>query len=195
MFTGIIETLGTIARVLPDGQNCHFEVASPLSGSLKVDQSVSHDGACLTVTRVEGGAHWVTAVDETLRRTACSGWNQGARINIERAMPASGRFDGHIVQGHVDAVLTLLRKSDAGGSWLMDFGPVGDHAGLLVEKGSVAVNGVSLTCFEVSHESFRVAVIPHTLEKTNLGSLQPGEPVNIEFDILGKYVARLMGRT
>jgi riboflavin synthase len=195
MFTGIIECQGEVIRIVQDGSSRSYLVRSVVSKDLLPDQSVSHDGICLTVTRLENGAHWVTAVDETIWRSTCSEWKQGTMVNIERAMQASGRFDGHIVQGHVDAVLTLLRKSDAGGSWLMDFGPVGGYGGLLVEKGSVAVNGVSLTCFEVSHESFRVALIPHTMEKTNLGSLQPGEPVNVEFDVLGKYVARLMGRT
>lgn len=192
MFTGIVESQGRIVKVRQEGANCHFQVSSDFSASLQADQSVNHDGICLTVTRVDANGHWVTAVDETMQRTTCGSWTVGRRINLERSMKSDGRFEGHIVQGHVDGIVHLINKSQADGSWLFDFSPLAAQHRYLVEKGSATLNGVSLTCFNVSPDSFRVALIPHTHSMTNLGSLEVGDSVNLEVDILGKYVARLM---
>lgn len=192
MFTGIVEAVGTIGQVVASDANRHFCVASSLAEALRVEQSVSHNGACLTVTRVENGCHWVTAVAETLQKTTLGKWTRGDRINLERCMPANGRFDGHIVQGHVDQAGVCSAVQEAGGSWLFDFEYDASSGNILVEKGSVCVDGVSLTCFQVTPHSFRVAIIPYTFEHTHFKNLKPGTAVNLEFDVIGKYVQRLL---
>lgn len=192
MFTGIIETLGTVQKIEQDRSNVHFTLQSPISAELKVDQSVSHDGACLTVVAVEADTHTVTAVGETLRRTKLGAWQPGSLVNLERCLPIGGRLDGHMVQGHVDTVATCVEVLETGGSWRFTFryAPSPEH--LLVDKGSVCLNGVSLTVVEPQADLFAVAIIPFTWEHTNFKSLRTGDPVNIEFDIIGKYISRYL---
>lgn len=192
MFTGIIETLGTVTTIEKDRSNVHFTIESPISGELKIDQSVSHNGACLTVVNLGGGNHRVTAVEETLRRTNLGQWAAGTLVNLERCLPMGGRLDGHIVQGHVDAVAECVEVTETGGSWRFTFRyqPTPEH--LLVDKGSVCLNGVSLTVVNPHDDLFSVAIIPYTWEHTNFKTLRPGDPVNIEFDILGKYISRYL---
>lgn len=192
MFTGIIETIGTIKAIETDGNNRHFEIISSISDELKVDQSVSHDGVCLTVTRVEDGHHWVTAVQETLDRSTLGHCKPGSKINVERCMLNNGRFDGHIVQGHVDTTAKVVAIDEKEGSWEFTFRIAAMDGNVLVEKGSITVNGISLTCYHIGRDSFRVAIIPYTYEHTNMGALEVGQRVNIEFDVIGKYVARLL---
>lgn len=190
MFTGIIETTGTLETLEKKGSNIGFWIRSDISDLLKPDQSLAHDGVCLTVERVEGGMHQVTAVEETLQKTCLGGWRTGRRINLERALLMGGRLDGHLVQGHVDATGTCLGRENRDGSWLFRFGFPPAFAALMIEKGSVCLNGISLTAFGVTRDSFSVAVIPYTFDHTNISDIGPGDPVNIEFDMMGKYVAR-----
>ncbi len=191
MFTGIIETLGTVQQLKKEGTNIQFYVTSALTAELKVDQSVSHNGVCLTVTELDGQGHWVTAIDETLRKTNLGQVTEGNHLNIERCMPANGRFDGHIVQGHVDQTATVTGIKEEEGSWLFDFSfDPGEE--VVVNKGSICVNGVSLTCFNATDDSFRVAIIPYTFEHTTFSDLKIGDKVNLEFDVIGKYVSRML---
>lgn len=190
MFTGIIETLGTLSSIEREGDNVHFVVSSAISSSLKVDQSVSHDGVCLTVTALSGDSHRVTAIRETLDKTQLGLWAPGRSINLERCLRLSDRLDGHIVQGHVDAVGHCEDRRSENGSWRFRIRFPKNFAGLIVPKGSICVNGVSLTAIDPTDEHFEVAIIPYTFEHTNFHELQIGEPVNLEFDILGKYLAR-----
>mgnify|MGYP000730818457 CR=1 FL=1 len=192
MFTGIIEASGTITRIEREADNVHFTVASPISTELKIDQSLAHDGVCLTVVAIDEGTHTVTAIRETLERTRLGEWNTGDTVNLERAMIAGARLDGHIVQGHVDAVGECLEVEEAGGSWYFTFRYALNPENLLVDKGSVCINGVSLTVVEPENNTFRVAIIPYTYEHTNFNSFTPGVKVNLEFDIIGKYIARQM---
>ena len=192
MFTGIIESAGKITRIEHEADNVHFTVASPISEELKIDQSLAHDGVCLTVVALEGGTHTVTAIRETLERTRLGEWKTGDTVNLERAMQAGARLDGHIVQGHVDAVGECLKVEEAGGSWYFTFRYALSPETLLVDKGSVCINGVSLTVVEPVDETFKVAIIPYTYEHTNFNALAPGVKVNLEFDIIGKYIARQM---
>jgi riboflavin synthase len=192
MFTGIIEALGTLKTVEKDRSNVHFTVESPISSELKIDQSVSHNGVCLTVVALGPGVHRVTAVEETLRRTNLGDWKPGTLINLERCLPMGGRLDGHIVQGHVDELVECVEVTETGGSWKYSFRYRPEQAGLLVDKGSVCLNGVSLTVVAPSADQFSVAIIPYTWEHTNFKTLAIGDAVNIEFDILGKYIARQM---
>lgn len=192
MFTGIIEAMGVVKQVQSERTNRHFLVESPISGELRVDQSLSHNGVCLTVTRLEPGGHWVTAVQETLDKSNLGALKIGDSLNLERSMSSSGRFDGHIVQGHVDTTAVIKAIHDEKGSWRFDFEHAAGNAFLTVEKGSVCVNGISLTCFNTTDHSFSVAIIPFTFTHTNLGKAKPGDRVNLEFDILGKYIQRLM---
>ena len=196
MFTGIIEALGTIVAVETQGSNRHFTVASPFAAELKIDQSVAHDGVCLTVVAVDAaaGIHVVTAIDETLRVTNLGQWQPGRFLNLERCLSATGRFDGHIVQGHVDATATCLSVEDQNGSWLFRFGHAPGPSNLTVEKGSICVNGTSLTCFASTDEGFTVAIIPYTYEHTSFQQLRAGDTVNLEFDIVGKYVAKMLAQ-
>ncbi len=192
MFTGIIETMGEITDVQREQSNVHFSVRSSISHELKIDQSVSHNGACLTVVSVDGDIHRVTAIKETLEKTSLSGWKRGDMVNLERCMPANGRFDGHIVQGHVDCTAVCTGVKDESGSWTYHFRYAGDE--VTVSKGSITVNGTSLTVVDSGEKSFSVAIIPYTYEHTVFKYLKEGDVVNLEFDIIGKYVARLMGR-
>jgi riboflavin synthase len=195
MFTGIIEATATVREVVNEGANKNFCLTSPIASELKVDQSLAHNGVCLTVTRLESNGYWVTAIDETLRKSNLGQWRVGDRINLERSMPAQGRFDGHIVQGHVDQIGTCEKVAEADGSWVFDFRYDPGLGNITVEKGSIAVNGVSLTCFHATPGGFTVAIIPYTFEHTNFGTLHAGDQVNLEFDILGKYIRRLADRT
>ncbi|MCU0420852.1 MAG: riboflavin synthase [Cyclobacteriaceae bacterium] len=192
MFTGIIETTGLVKDIVREGTNRHVCLTSPISHELTVDQSVSHDGVCLTVTKVEGQTHWVTAVEETLVKTNVGQWLPGRQVNVERCMVANGRFDGHIVQGHVDQTGRVRHVEDRQGSWLFQFEYDPAPGNVTVEKGSIAVNGTSLTCFHSADGRFSVAIIPYTYEFTNFHQLKPGDVVNLEFDIIGKYVKRLL---
>ncbi len=192
MFTGIIETLGLVETIRHEETNTHFKVSSPISHELKVDQSVSHNGVCLTVVKVEDNAHWVVAVQETLQKSNLGSLRENHKVNIERCMLNNGRFDGHIVQGHVDQTGTVKAIRDVGGSWLFDFQYDPSVGNVTVEKGSVAINGISLTCFNSKDSGFTVAIIPYTFENTNFHMLRVGDVVNLEFDIIGKYVKRLL---
>lgn len=194
MFTGIIESLGRVVAVESEGSNVHFTIESAISDELKIDQSVSHDGVCLTVVGLETGRHRVTAVLETLQKTSLQIWQPGRPVNLERCLQMNGRLDGHLVQGHVDCTANCLKINDLNGSWRFDFGFENRPAHVLVDKGSVCVNGVSLTVVDPTDDGFSVAIIPYTFENTNFHALRPGQPVNIEFDIIGKYIARLMER-
>lgn len=190
MFTGIIEALGVVQAIQKEGGNVHFTIESPISAELRVDQSVSHNGVCLTVVALGPQAHTVTAVEETLKRSNLGTLKEGGQVNLERAMKADSRLDGHMVQGHVDATATCIAVDEQDGSWYYRFRyqPTEEH--LLVDKGSVAVNGVSLTVVEPMDDVFSVAIIPFTYEHTNFKDIQAGDTVNLEFDIIGKYIAR-----
>lgn len=190
MFTGIIEALGTLQEIRKEGNNIHFLIESPISHELKVDQSVSHDGVCLTVTAIEEGKHWVTAVHETLLKTQLSIWEKGRIINLERAMLLGDRLDGHIVQGHVDTVGIVTSITPQDGSTLFSFEFPEKFAALLIEKGSICVNGTSLTAFNIGKTCFSVTIIPYTIAHTNFQHLNIGHKVNLEFDVLGKYILR-----
>jgi riboflavin synthase len=190
MFTGIVEKTGTIKEVLTLGTNKSFWVASPLAAELKVDQSLSHNGICLTVEESREGMHRVTAIEETIDKTTAGTWDTGTIINLERCMQLNGRLDGHIVQGHVDCTAECTGIIQKDGSWEYSFCFPGKFATLVIEKGSVTVNGISLTCFNITENEFTVAIIPYTFEHTNMSSIQKGDQVNIEWDMIGKYVAR-----
>ncbi|MCH6235692.1 riboflavin synthase [Cognataquiflexum rubidum] len=192
MFTGIIETLGTVTGLTKEGTNVRFDISSPITAQLKVDQSVSHNGVCLTVVAVEGNTYSVTAIDETLKKTNLKSWAIGKKINLERCMPANGRFDGHIVQGHVDQVGKVDGIAEQDGSWVFDFSFDTHTGNVTVEKGSITVNGTSLTCFNSKNGKFSVAIIPYTYEHTNFHELKVGDEVNLEFDIIGKYIQRII---
>ncbi|WP_422005563.1 riboflavin synthase [Roseivirga pacifica] len=195
MFTGIIETLGEVVVVERDGSNLHFDVKSDVSHELKIDQSVAHNGVCLTVVQLADGVHRVTAIDETLQKTTLGNWEVGTLVNIERCMVANGRFDGHVVQGHVDQIGTVEAVAEQDGSWLFDFSYDPSLGNVTVEKGSICVNGTSLTCFNSGEGRFRVAIIPYTYDHTCFKTLKQGDKVNLEFDIIGKYVKRLLGQS
>jgi len=192
MFTGIIENIGNVSSIDIEGTNKKFKVQSPISHELKIDQSVSHNGVCLTVVKVQGDSHWVVAIQETLQKSNLGDLQVGDAMNLERCMLSNGRFDGHIVQGHVDQTAVLKDLKNMDGSWLytFEYDPVAGN--VTVEKGSIAVNGVSLTCFNSKAAEFTVAIIPYTFEHTNFHQLKIGSVVNLEFDIIGKYVKRLL---
>ncbi len=190
MFTGIIESIGRIVETERSGQNLIIWVESPISHELKVDQSVAHEGICLTVESVENARHRVTAVKETIDKTTIGQWIKGNHINLERCMTINGRVDGHLVQGHVDGKAICIEKKEIDGSWLFRFEIDRKFASLIVEKGSVCLNGTSLTVFEVSTNQFSVAIIPYTYHHTTIAEVNVGKYVNIEFDIIGKYVLR-----
>lgn len=192
MFTGIVEALGTVVSVEPYGSGKAFWLTCPFTHELRIDESLSHNGACLTIAALDGDRYQVIAIEETLRRTNLGAWKPGDRVNLERSMPASGRFDGHIVQGHVDTLGHLDSVEDRGGSWLLRFRFPREYARLVVEKGSCCINGVSLTVFDLTEESLHVALIPYTWEHTNLADLRPGDAVNLEYDLVGKYLLRAL---
>lgn len=192
MFTGIIEAMAEVVAIRKEGGNKHFTLRSLLGETFRVDQSVSHNGVCLTVTRVAGLEYEVTAIDETLQKSNLGQVQVGDRLNLERCMVNNGRFDGHIVQGHVDQTGVVKSIREESGSWLVDITYDPAQGNITVEKGSVAVNGVSLTCFNSVADGFRVAIIPYTYTHTNFHQLKSGDVVNLEFDIIGKYVKRLL---
>jgi riboflavin synthase len=191
MFTGIIETIGKVEDIIVSGTNKTFWVTSPLAPELKVDQSVSHNGVCLTVEEVQGNRHRVTAIAETLQKSNLGEWQTGDLVNIERCMLMNARLDGHIVQGHVDATATCINRKELDGSWEFRFTFPQSFAALVIEKGSISLNGVSLTIFNVSLNEFTIAIIPYTFEHTNIKNIHTGSVVNIEFDMIGKYINRL----
>lgn len=190
MFTGIIEATGRIQEVSAQGTNKTFWIQSALSHELKIDQSISHDGVCLTVEEVRDGAHRVTAIEETLEKTNLASWCAGQTVNLERCMIMNGRLDGHIVQGHVDATAVCTDRQDLDGSWEFRFSIPEQFASLIIEKGSIAVNGTSLTIFNITRTEFTVAIIPYTYHHTSISQVQKNAIVNIEFDIIGKYIQR-----
>ena len=192
MFTGIIETMGTIEAVISSGTNRTFWIVSPISAEFSIDQSISHNGVCLTVEEIKNGQHRVTAIDETLAKTNLKSWEKGMSVNIERCLQMNGRLDGHIVQGHVDTTATCNQVITKQGSWEYTFQLDEKFATLIIEKGSITINGTRLTLFNVTNNSFAVAIIPYTYEHTNMQFLKKGDEVNIEFDMIGKYVNRFM---
>lgn len=191
MFTGIIENEGIIEEVRENGGNRTFLVRSSLTRELKVDQSLAHNGICLTVEALREDVYQVTAVAETLSKTNAGEWRKGNRLNLERAMLVNGRLDGHLVQGHIDTVGSCSKVEENNGSWLFEFRFPENFAPLVIEKGSIAVNGISLTAWNVTKTSFSVAVIPFTYEHTNLKDLKIEDTVNLEFDMVGKYISRI----
>ncbi|WP_164108470.1 MULTISPECIES: riboflavin synthase [Sphingobacterium] len=192
MFTGIIETLGTVTKIEQEQTNMHIYIKSSLSSELKIDQSVSHNGVCLTVVGIDAETYKVTAIEETLQKTNLSDLKEGDLVNIERCTLMNGRFDGHIVQGHVDQTASCVSKEDHNGSWLFTFQYDPHLNNITVEKGSISVNGISLTVVNSLVDRFSVAIIPYTIEHTNLKYVEVGTRVNLEFDIVGKYIAKIM---
>jgi len=191
MFTGIIEATGTVTSVISQGNNKTFWIRSALSSHFKVDQSVSHDGVCLTVEEISDDSHRVTAIKETLEKSNLSNWSDGHMINLERSLQLNARIDGHLVQGHVDAVARCVAVVEQQGSWQYRFAFPENFKNLVIEKGSIAINGISLTLFNVGMNEFEVAIIPYTHDHTNIKEIKKGMSVNIEFDMLGKYVNRI----
>lgn len=190
MFTGIIETTGELLSLRTENGNVYLQVQSTLGTELRIDQSLAHDGICLTVTAIEDNIHTVCAVPETINKTSIQHWQVGKHINLERCMLMNGRLDGHIVQGHVDGTGTCIERFDGGDHWRFVFEFQRQFAHLLIEKGSVCINGTSLTCFNVKETTFEVTIIPYTYHHTNFNQLQVNDTVNLEFDVLGKYLAR-----
>jgi riboflavin synthase len=191
MFTGIIENIGIIKEVLINNKNKKIWVESSITEELKVDQSLSHSGVCLTVEEINNNQYRVTAIAETLKKTNLNEWRKGDWVNLERCLQPNGRLDGHIVQGHVDAVGICRERKEAGGSWEFTFEFPKKFSHLIIEKGSISLNGISLTVFNVRRKTFSIAIIPYTFEHTNIKNVFPGNKVNLEFDMIGKYVARL----
>jgi len=194
MFTGIIETLGEIENILTEGSNVHFKVKSSICSELKIDQSVAHNGVCLTVVALDENSHTVTAIEETLNKSSLGDLKVGNKVNLERCMQMNGRLDGHIVQGHVDQTATCILVNELDGSWEYRFSYDAALGNVTVEKGSICVNGISLTVVNSAQNEFSVFIIPYTFEHTNLHEVKVGDTVNLEFDIIGKYVARLIGK-
>ena len=192
MFTGIIEGRGIIIGIEAEGTNKTFWISSPISDELTIDQSVAHNGVCLTIEEISGGQHKITAIAETLAKTTLNSWAKGDTINLERCLQLNGRLDGHIVQGHVDAVAKCIGATERAGSWEYTFSIPKEFASLIIEKGSITINGISLTLFNVSETTFQVAIIPYTFEHTNMQYLKEGSEANIEFDMIGKYINRYM---
>lgn len=192
MFTGIIEQMGEVISIEKEQGNIHFRIDAPFTAELKVDQSVAHNGVCLTVVSISERSYLVTAIQETLDKTNLGSWKNGTKVNLERCMPMNGRLDGHIVQGHVDTTAVCTAIEDQSGSWKFTFAYQTNQ--VTVEKGSITINGVSLTVVDSADHSFSVCIIPYTFEHTNFHQLAVGDEVNLEFDIIGKYVAKLMGK-
>jgi riboflavin synthase len=191
MFTGIIETLGTVQEVKKEQDNLHITIDSSITEELKVDQSVAHNGICLTVVAINKNFYTVTAIGETIKKTNISTWVVGDKVNLERAMKLGDRLDGHIVQGHVDQVGTCVAANETNGSWFYTFEYDSSLQNITIEKGSITVNGVSLTVVDSGKNNFSVAIIPYTYEHTNFHTFVVGTKVNLEFDVIGKYVSRL----
>ena len=192
MFTGIIESVGVVEKFEKKGKNIELKLSSNLSSNLRVDESLSHNGVCLTVTDCNKNFYSVTIIDESLKKTNFSTVKVGSQINLERSLKIDGRLDGHIVQGHVDDIAKCIKKIDQENSWLFTFEFSEKFSDLIIEKGSICINGVSLTCFDTSKNNFTVAIIPHTYDNTNFKLLDEGDYVNLEFDILGKYIKKII---
>jgi riboflavin synthase len=192
MFTGIIESLGTVVAIEHEGSNVHFTLRAAFTSELKIDQSVAHNGVCLTVVNINGEEYTVTAIAETLERSNLKHWKVGQKVNLERCMSLGARLDGHLVQGHVDLTATCTQRKDLDGSWEYHFTYTPDMQHVTVPKGSITVNGVSLTVVQSDIDHFSVAIIPYTFEHTNFHTLNVGDTVNLEFDVIGKYVARYL---
>ena len=192
MFTGIIETTGIVKGVISNGSNKAFWVESEHSAQFKVDQSVSHSGVCLTIEEIKWNSHRITAIEETLKKTNLANWQAGTLINLECCLELNDRIDGHLVQGHVDTIGTCVNRKEKDGSWEYEFEFPKKFAALIIEKGSVCVNGISLTAFNVNKKKFTVAVIPYTFDHTNIQQVVEGTVVNLEFDMIGKYISRYL---
>ena len=190
MFTGIVEDIGIVQKIEKENENVHFTLSCSFTNELKIDQSVAHNGCCLTVVHIDGNQYTVTAIQETMVKTNLGDWEEGTKVNLERCMTLGGRLDGHIVQGHVDSTATCVEVEDQGGSWKYTFEYSSDD--VTVEKGSVTVNGTSLTVVDSEDTRFSVCIIPFTYEHTNFHTLKVGDRINLEFDILGKYVSKLL---
>ena len=190
MFTGIIESLGRVEKIETEGTNVHFTIASAVSNELKIDQSLAHNGVCLTVVKQTPQYHTVTAIDETLKKTNLNDWKVGDSVNLERAMSAQARLDGHIVQGHVDTTGVCIEIDNQNGSWLFTFQYVPTPQYIVVDKGSICINGVSLTVVSPIKNTFSVAIIPYTYEHTTFNALKIGDRINLEFDVIGKYILK-----
>ena len=191
MFTGIIETLGTIQEIEKDKDNVHITIASSITDELQIDQSVAHNGICMTVVAINKNLYTVTAIGETIKKTNISHWKIGDSVNLERAMKLGDRLDGHIVQGHVDQIGNCIVAKETNGSWYYTFEYDESLENITIEKGSITVNGVSLTVVDSRKNEFSVAIIPYTFENTNFKNFKVGTKVNLEFDVIGKYVSRL----
>ncbi|WP_415060686.1 riboflavin synthase [Flavobacterium sp.] len=191
MFTGIIETLGRIKTIEKEQDNIHISISSDITNELKIDQSVAHNGICLTVVAIENDCYTVTAIKETIEKTNLGHWNTGDVVNLERAMRLGDRLDGHIVQGHVDQIGKCINVENANGSWYYSFQYDSSLNNITIEKGSITVNGVSLTVVNSKRNEFSVAIIPYTYEHTNFHAIKEGSVINLEFDVIGKYVSRL----
>ena len=191
MFTGIIETTGVVNDIISSGTNKTFWIASSISNDLSIDQSVSHNGVCLTVEEITKGVHRLTAIEETLLKTNLNSWQINSVVNLERCLQMNGRLDGHIVQGHVDTIATCVEVTAKEGSWEYRFQFDEKFATLIIEKGSISLNGISLTIFNIQKDNFTVAIIPYTYLHTNMELLKPGDLINIEFDMIGKYINRI----
>ena len=192
MFTGIIEALGEVKEIIETGTNKTFWIESPLSHTFSIDQSIAHDGVCLTVEEIQENRHRVTAILETLEKTALHQWIPGRTVNLEQSLLPSKRLDGHFVQGHVDTTAVCKEIEDRQGSWEFTFEFSEKFAPLVIEKGSISINGISLTLFNVTKDMFKVGIIPYTFNYTNLKLLKEGHSVNLEFDMIGKYILRKM---
>ena len=195
MFTGIIEKQAIVKEIMAVGSNLDIWLESPITKELKIDQSVAHNGVCLTVVAIQGDRYLVTAVAETLAKTNLGGLKKNDTVNLERALKVGDRLDGHFVQGHVDCVATCIEKQKLEGSCLFRFQFPPEHSALVIEKGSICINGVSLTIFDISVTEFTVTIIPYTYEHTNFSKTEKGDLVNIEFDVLGKYLLRKLSLT
>lgn len=191
MFTGIIETIGTVTQLQKEATNLHISLKSAITSELKIDQSVAHNGVCLTVVNISGEEYTVTAIQETLQKTTIGKLTIGEHVNLERAMKLGDRLDGHLVQGHVDQTATCTKAQETKGSWAYTFKYDSSLNNITIEKGSITVNGVSLTVVDSKTDEFSVAIIPYTFENTNFNTFQVGTEVNLEFDVIGKYVSRL----
>ena len=191
MFTGIIETLGIIKEIEKDQENLHLTIESKITHELKIDQSVAHNGICLTVVKINDNNYTVTAIKETIDKTTLGNWKVGEILNLERAMKLGDRLDGHIVQGHVDQIGTCINIKEANGSWVFTFEYDNSLNNITIEKGSITINGTSLTVVNSELNKFSVAIIPYTFEHTNFNTFKIGTQINLEFDVIGKYVTRL----
>jgi len=194
MFTGIIEELGEVIKLNTDKENLHITVRSNISKKLKIDQSLAHNGVCLTVVELGEDSHTITAIKETIDKSNLGELNHGSKVNLERAMKLGSRLDGHIVQGHVDQIGICTKVDVLEGSWVYTFSYNATYNNLTIEKGSITINGVSLTVVDSKENSFSVAIIPYTHEHTNFHQIKINDSVNLEFDVIGKYVARLLGK-